>query len=189
MAARPTPSGTSPNTTTLSGGLGWLGAPPVRRAGGRLTPWRATAIGSLRAATFERDVVGYHLEACASHRVRDQEVFGEAAARSAVADDPARRRHWVDDDMVAHRNAGDVAADLDDLARRLVALGAPPARRAGGRHVAIMTGIPPIEMKSASVPQIPHARILTRTSAGPTVGLGMSTTCDSTRRCHYGHLH
>jgi hypothetical protein len=40
-------------------------------------------------------------------------------------------------------------------------------------------GMPPIEMKSASVPQIPHARILTSTSAGPTVGVGASITCVS----------
>jgi hypothetical protein len=40
-------------------------------------------------------------------------------------------------------------------------------------------GIPPMEMKSASVPQIPHARILTSTSAGATVGFGASTTCVS----------
>jgi hypothetical protein len=154
-----------------------------------LTPWRATAIGSLRAATFERDVVGYHLEACASHRVRDQEVFGEAAARSAVADDPARRRHWVDDDMVAHRNAGDVAADLDDLARRLVALGAPPARRAGGRHVAIMTG---------NTAHRDEKRVGTADSARadfdedirrPDRGLRHVDHLRLTRRCHYGHLH
>jgi hypothetical protein len=124
-------------------------------------------------------VVGYHLEACASHRVRDQEVFGKAAARSAVADDPARRHHWVDDDMVAHRNAGEFAADLDDLARRLVALGAPPARRAGGRHAAIMAG---------DTAHRDEKRVGTADSARPdfdehigrpTVGLGMSTTCVS----------
>jgi hypothetical protein len=33
-----------------------------------------------------------------------------------------------------------------------------------------------MEMKSASVPQIPQARILTSTSADPTVGFGASTT-------------
>jgi hypothetical protein len=36
--------------------------------------------------------------------------------------------------------------------------------------------MPPIEMKNASVPQIPHARIFTSTSADATAGRGASTT-------------
>ena len=79
---------------------------------------------------------------------------------------PLRCGHRVDDDMVAHCDTNDVAADLDDLARRLVTQ----------RHAVPGRGIPPIEMKNASEPQIPQARIFTSTSAGPTVGFGASTT-------------
>jgi hypothetical protein len=39
--------------------------------------------------------------------------------------------------------------------------------------------MPPIEMKSESVPQIPQARILTSTSEGPALGFGASITCVS----------
>src|SRR6185503_11948522 len=50
-------------------------------------------------------------------------------------------------------------------------------------------GEPPIEMKSVSVPQIPHTRILTSTSAGPTVGLRRVDHLCLTGCCHHRHLH
>ncbi len=65
----------------------------------------------------------------------------------------------VDDDAVADVQAGDLGADLDDLAGRLVAERRPASGRSGG------VGAPPIWTKIVSVPQMPHARMRTTTSS------------------------
>ena len=152
----PSPIGPAPKIDDLVGGLRSALVDAVAGHGHRF----------VERGHLERDVVGHDLEALAANRVLDEQVFGQRTSGAAVADDSARRGHRVDDDVVADRNAGDVAADLDDLARGLVA----------ERRLPLPGWQPPIEMYRASDPQIPHARILTSTSFGPTVGFGTSTT-------------
>ena len=70
---------------------------------------------------FERNVVGHNFEALTANRVLDQQELRERTGGAAVSDNSAWRRHWIDDDVVADRDAGDLAADLDHLTRGFVA--------------------------------------------------------------------
>jgi hypothetical protein len=65
---------------------------------------------------LERDVVGHDLETLTALGILDEQIVGQRTGRSAVADDPAGGGHRIDHDVIAHRDAGDVAAHLDDLA-------------------------------------------------------------------------
>ena len=149
--------------------MGWQSIDPVTGHGHRFVERRY----------FERDVVGHYLEAHAAHGVLDEEVVRERAAGTAIADDPPGCRHRVDHDVVAYRDAGDVATDLDDLAGRLVAQ----------RHAAVV---------------VPHAaqrdvkRVRTADSAGPDFDQHIRRPDGRRRhvddlclvgRCHYRDLH
>jgi hypothetical protein len=128
---------------------------------------------------FERDVVGHHLQARASHRVLEQQVFGQCAAGCAVADDSVRRRHRVDDDVIAHRDTNDVTTNLDHFAGRLVP----------EWHAAVMAG---------DTAHRDEKRVGAADSACPDLDEHIGRTDRGFRRvdhlrlagcCHDGHLH
>ena len=85
-----------------------------------LAPWRATAIGSLRAATSHGMCLGY-FETGPTNGVFDQEVVGEGPGGSPIADNAAGGGHWIDDDVIAHGDARHIGANLNDFTRRFVA--------------------------------------------------------------------
>ena len=90
----------------------------------RLAPVDAVACHGHRLVEggyFERNMVGHNLNARTANRVLDQQELRERTGGAAVSDNSAWRRHWIDDDVVADRDAGDLAADLDYLTRGFVA--------------------------------------------------------------------
>jgi len=98
--------------------------------------------------------------------ILNEEKVSQSAAGTSVADGPTGRRHRVDDDAVADSHTIDFGTDVDHLAGGFVSEGVRPCRG----------GTPPSAMYIASDPQMPQARIRTRTSRGPTVGSGVLTT-------------
>ena len=105
------PDGPGAEHQDLVGGFGLALVHAVPRHGHRL----------VERGHLERDVVGHHLETLASHRVFDEQVLRQCTAGSAVTDDPAGCHHRIHDDVIAYRDSCDLAADLDNLARGLVA--------------------------------------------------------------------
>ena len=107
----PNPIGPAPKITTLSDGFGWQ----------RLTPWRATAIGSLRAATSNGMWSGTTSRLVPRTASSMSRYSASAPLAPPLPMIPLGAAIGLIDDMVADRDTGDCAADLDDLACRFVA--------------------------------------------------------------------
>src|SRR3954447_15163435 len=152
----PSPIGPAPKTSTLSDGLGWQ----------RLTPWRATAIGSLRAATSNGMWSGTTWRlvprtAFSIRRYSDRAPLAPPLPMMPPGAAIGLMTTWSPNAMPATLLPTSTISPAGSWPS-----GMPPSR----------PGVTPIRMKKASGQQIPHARVFTRTSAGPTVGFGASIT-------------
>src|SRR6266568_308798 len=156
----PSPMGPAPNTTSLSAG----------RARERFTQRRATAIGSLSAATSKGRVSGKTatlLPATAFSMSRYSRMPPSAPPQPMVPDGAA---------------CG-LTTTRSPAFRPVTSVPAAAISPAGSwpRGIAVVcpsgpSGMPPICTKAASVPQMPQARTRTSTSLGPGTGRSISAT-------------